>query len=177
MSELLKSGVEEIQIIAFNLGEEEYTVPITCVQEIIMPQKTTHIPKSPAFVEGVINLRGKIIPILDGRTRFGIKSASINKNESRIIVLELETHTVGLIVDSVSEVIHIKASDIEPTPIETEDENKFIMGIGKVKNRLLIMLDPSRLLSTTEVQSISSLTQIAKNITDTMKLTEEVKSR
>lgn len=177
MSELLKSGVEEIQIIAFNLGEEEYTVPITCVQEIIMPQKTTHIPKSPAFVEGVINLRGKIIPILDGRTRFGIKSASINKNDSRIIVLELETHTVGLIVDSVSEVIHIKASDIEPTPIETEDENKFIMGIGKVKNRLLIMLDPSKLLSTTEVQSISSLTQIAKNITDTMKLTEEVKSR
>lgn len=164
---------KEIQLIAFILGGEEYTVPITCVQEIIMPQKTTHIPRSPQFVEGVINLRGKIIPIIDARKRFGITSCSENKvADNRIIVLEINDHTIGLIVDSVSEVIHLNTADIEPTPIETSDDSKFIYGIGKLKGRLLILLDPENLFDGHEIQSISGFTKLAKSIAETISETE-----
>jgi purine-binding chemotaxis protein CheW len=161
----LKFDKEELQLIAFSLGSEEYTVPIESVQEIIMPQKTTHIPKSPPFIEGVINLRGHIIPILDGRKRFELP-ISENTAETRIIVLELENHTMGLIVDAVSEVVHLKTANIEPPPIET-GENSFVLGVGKFKDRLLILLDPINFLDMKESESIQSTLQVAKNIVKT----------
>ena len=161
----LKFDKEELQLIVFGLGAEEYTVPIESVQEIIMPQKTTHMPKAPSFIEGVINLRGHVIPIIDGRKRFEI-SVNENTSETRIIVLELEDHTVGLVVDSVSEVIHLKTINIEPPPVET-GENNFILGVGKHKDRLLILLDPANFLNLHETESIQKTLQIAKNIVKT----------
>ena len=156
---------EELQLIAFKLGNEEYTVPIESVQEIIMPQVTTHIPKSPSFMEGVINLRGHVIPVIDGRKKFELP-ISDNTLETRIIVLDLEHHTVGLIVDSVSEVVHLQASNIEPPPIDTENNN-FILGVGKYKDRLLILLDPMNFLDVHETTSLQNIVNTTNTIIKT----------
>ncbi|MEI8390660.1 MAG: chemotaxis protein CheW [bacterium] len=159
---LLNTESDELQLIAFKLGKEEYTVPIETVQEIIMPQITTHIPKSPRFVEGIINLRGHIIPVIDGRKRFDIE-ISENNADTRVIVLELDDHTVGLIVDSVSEVVHLKKSNIEPTPIES-DENSFIVGVGKHQDRLLLLLDASKILDIKETEHLKQTLEIANKV-------------
>ena len=155
---------EELQVIAFKLGKEEYAISITGVQEIIMPQEKTKIPKSPDFVEGVINLRGNIIPVIDGRKRFGLNQSQ-ETNETRIMVLELEHSTVGLTVDSVSEVIHIQSKDIQNSPVNADESQDFILGIGKYNNRLIILLDPDNLLNTKEIESIQSIAQTAQNLT------------
>lgn len=158
MSEI-KFDKEEIQLIAFKLGSEEYTVPIEAVQEIIMPQKMTHMPKTPLFVEGVINLRGHIIPIIDGRKSFDLPA--IDSTEMRIIVLELESHTIGLIVDEVSEVVHLKTSLIESSPLEINENNDFIIGVGKYKERLLILIDPNKFLSPVDISTVKNIAEMA----------------
>lgn len=153
----------EIQLVAFKLGEEEYSVPIQSVQEIIMPQQVTHLPKTPDFMEGIINLRGRTIPIIDGRKRFNM-SVKENNQETRIIVLEIENHQIGLIVDSVSEVMHLKTENIDSAPLEADEDNKFIIGIGKYKDRLLILLEPKNFLDMRETQNIQKSVQAAKKV-------------
>jgi purine-binding chemotaxis protein CheW len=170
----LKFDKEELQLIAFKLGNEEYTVPIEAVQEIIMPQTPTHLPKTPKFMEGVINLRGHIIPVIDARKRFEM-IAEISA-DTRIIIIELEDHTIGLVVDAVSEVVHIKSDNIEPPPMEMGD-NDFILGVGKLKDRLLILLDPSNFLNVHETESMQKSIQVAKNITKTIEKVEEEKAK
>lgn len=103
-------------LIVFKLGDEEYAIPITCIQEIIMPQTPTKLPKSPSFLEGVINLRGHIIPVFDGKKRFQLESDNQNDYEARTMILETEDEVIGLVVDSVSEVVHLRSDDIEPPP-------------------------------------------------------------
>ena len=153
---------QETQYVEFSLANEEYAISIDLVQEIIMPQKTTHIPKSPSFIEGVINLRGHIIPIIDGRKRFNIK-VSDSTSETRIVILELKGHSVGLIVDAVSEVVNLNSKNIEPSPIDMEG-NDFILGIGKYKNKLLILLNPSNILDSKETEILHQTIKTAKNI-------------
>jgi len=154
---------EELQVIAFKLGKEEYAIAITSVQEIIMPQEKTKIPKSPEFVEGVINLRGHIIPVIDGRKRFGLEITQPT-SETRIMVLELEQNTVGLTVDSVSEVIHIQSKDIQNSPVSADESHDFILGIGKYQNRLIILLNPDNFLNVKELESIKNFSQVAENL-------------
>jgi len=154
---------DEIQVIAFKLGKEEYAVAITSVQEIIMPQDKTKIPRSPEFVEGVINLRGNIIPIIDGRKRFGIEMTK-ETSETRIMVLELDRNTVGLTVDSVSEVIHMQTKDVQQSPVNNDKSQDFILGIGKYRDRLIILLDPANFLDIHEIESIANLAEIAGNM-------------
>ena len=170
MSNELKFENEEFQMVVFKLADEEYAVPISLVQEIIMPQKTTHLPKAPSFIEGVINLRGHIIPIVDGWNIFNL-SVSEQSNDTRIIVIELESHAIGLVVDSVSEVVNLESKNVEPTPIDSE-ENSFIQGIGKYKNRLLILLDLTNFLNVQETESLHSTVKIAKNIINAKKQVE-----
>jgi len=165
MSKINFDDKEELQLIVFKLGKEAYTVPIESVQEIIMPQTTTHIPKSPSFVEGVINLRGHVIPVIDGRKKFGFPIVE-NSQETRIIVLDLEHHTVGLVVDAVSEVVHLQTSNIEPPPIEMGDNN-FILGVGKFKDRLLILLDPMNFLDVHETTSLQNIVNTTNTIIET----------
>lgn len=165
---------EEIQVIAFKLGKEEYAVTITSVQEIIMPQEKTKIPRSPEFVEGVINLRGSIIPVIDGRKRFGIELTA-ETSETRIMVLELEKNTVGLTVDSVSEVIHMQTKDVQSSPVNSDKSQDFILGIGKFKNRLIILLDPDNFLDLHEIESITNLAQVAENLKELTTLSAKEK--
>lgn len=165
---------EDLHVIAFKLGKEEYALSITKVQEIIMPVEKTTIPRSPEYVDGVINLRGNIIPIIDGRKRFGIPLAE-ETSETRIMVLELEDSTVGLTVDSVSEVIHIPAKDVQSSPVNSDDEENFILGIGKYNNRLIILLNPDNLLKIHEIEGLKSIAQAAENLRGLVTLSEKEK--
>jgi purine-binding chemotaxis protein CheW len=144
------SGVTELQFVVFKLGSEEYGVPITQVKEINRLTTTTKVPRSPMFVEGIINLRGQIIPIIDMKLRFDLPQTEYT-NDARIIVIQAGNHTFGVEVDLVSEVLRINTNNIEPAPhIVCSIDSKYITGVAKVGQRLLILLDLDMLLSDEE---------------------------
>ncbi|WP_022662768.1 chemotaxis protein CheW [Paucidesulfovibrio longus] len=148
---------ELIQLVTFRIGEEEFGVDILAVQEIIRTMAITKVPKAPDFVEGVINLRGKVIPIVDLRRRFGMAARDSDKH-SRIIVIETGMVIVGFMVDSVSEVLRIPAGTIEAPPAVVSGlESDYIDGVGKLDDRLLIMLDLDRLLSGQEKDALTKV--------------------
>lgn len=161
-----------VQMIVFNLGTEEYAVPITSVQEIIMSQKPTRIPKSPVFVEGVINLRGQIIPIIDGRKKFNLLTDKDIKehdtDDTRIMLLEVKQDTIGLIVDKVSEVIHLDTSNIEPPPTDVGLETDYLYGVGKHGERLLILLNIENFLTVNEVKDLQKAVGNNEKLNDKM---------
>lgn len=139
-----------LQLVTFSIAQEEFGVEILKVQEIIRTLEITKVPRAPDFVEGVINLRGKVIPIIDLRCRFGIQSIARGK-DTRIIVIEISQMVVGFVVDSVSEVLRIPASTVEPPPsIVSGIDSEYINGVGKLNDRLLIMIDLNKLLSKEE---------------------------
>jgi purine-binding chemotaxis protein CheW len=137
------------QLVSFHLDGEEYALDILKVQEIIRMMDLTRVPNSPDFVEGVINLRGKVIPILGLRKRFHLPAAEADK-QTRIIVVEVPGTVVGLVVDSVSEVLRIPADTVEPPPRLVKVDREYVSGVGKLEDRLLILLDVDRLLNDTE---------------------------
>ena len=150
-----RQDIELIQLVTFSVSDEEFGVDILKVQEIIRPMEITKVPKAPDFVEGVINLRGKVIPIIDLRKRFGIATREHDKN-TRIIVIEINNMIVGFVVDSVSEVLRIPANTVEPPPpVVAGLESEYISGVGKLEDRLLILLDLDRLLSSEEQEALS----------------------
>jgi|SRR3972149_2097086 len=143
-----------LQLVSFNLGDEEYGVEILKVQEINRMVHITRVPKAPHFVEGVINLRGKVIPIVDLRKRFGLPEKAPDRN-TRIIVVETTGKTVGLIVDGVSEVLRLSSDTIEPPPpMVAGVDAEYIWGVGKLEDRLLILLDLGKVLAK-ETQELS----------------------
>ncbi|SMP76787.1 purine-binding chemotaxis protein CheW [Desulfonatronum zhilinae] len=151
------AGSELLQLVTFHIGDEEFGVEILKVQEIIRMMSITRVPKAPDFVEGVINLRGKVIPIVDLRKRFGMAAQDHDKN-TRIIVLEINAVIIGFVVDSVSEVLRIPANTVEPPPtIISGIESEYISGVGKLADRLLILLDLDRLLSKGEQNLLTDL--------------------
>ncbi|MGI5880162.1 MAG: chemotaxis protein CheW [Syntrophomonadaceae bacterium] len=132
---------EEIQVVAFKLGEEEYAVEIVYVQDINRLLNITRIPRSERHIEGVINLRGNIIPIFNLHTRFNLQ-ASGNEEDKRIIVFQYDELKVGILVDEVSEVLKIKKDEVEATSkVYGSIEVEHIKGIAKFEGRLLILLD------------------------------------
>ncbi|EGJ51042.1 chemotaxis protein CheW [Desulfocurvibacter africanus] len=152
-----RQDVELMQLVTFSIGDEEFGVDILKVQEIIRTMEITRVPRAPAFVEGVINLRGKVIPIIDLRKRFGLQARGHDKN-TRIIVIEISNMIVGFVVDSVSEVLRIPASTVEPPPPMVAGlESEYISGVGKLEDRLLILLDLNRLLSREERSVLSQV--------------------
>ena len=153
---LKKQDAELLQLVTFSIGEEEFGVDILSVQEIIRMMDITKVPRAPEFVEGVINLRGKVIPIIDLRRRFGLTTRDHDKH-TRIIVIEINNMIVGLVVDSVSEVLRIPASTVEPPPpVVSGLESEYISGVGKLEDRLLILLDLNKLLSGEERDLLGS---------------------
>lgn len=138
-----------LQLVGFNVGGEEFGIDILRVQEIIRAQQLTRVPNSPKFMEGVMNLRGKIIPVIALRKRFGLEQAPSDK-QNRIVVVEIKGAVLGFIVDSVSEVLRIPADTVEPPPRLGLVEREYVSGVGKLGDRLLILLDADRLLSGSE---------------------------
>lgn len=138
---------DTIQVASFRIGSEEYGVDISQIQEIIRMVEITKLPRTPDFVEGVINLRGQLIPIIDLRTRFGMERAELTKN-SRIIVTDIGTKRVGIIVDSASEVLTLPMESIEQAPeIIAAAGTDYIQGVGKTGDRLVILLDLTMVVS------------------------------
>ena len=148
---------EVVQVVSFRLSNEEYGVDIAQVQEIIRMVEVTHVPRAPHFMEGVINLRGQLIPIIDLRTRFGMPRIASTKS-TRIVVTDIGNKRVGIVVDSVSEVLNIPIENVEDAPemiagVGTE----YIQGVGKMNDRLIIMLDLTMVISGDEKQQLEKM--------------------
>ncbi|MCM8800884.1 MAG: chemotaxis protein CheW [Candidatus Omnitrophica bacterium] len=155
---MLEEKRGEYQLVIFKIGKEEFGVDISQVREIVRLLDITYMPKAPSFIEGVVNLRGQIVAIIDLAKRLGIPS-NPRGDSTRIIVIEIEKNTVGMIVDSVSEVLRIPSENIEEIPaiIQTEVPEHYIRGVGKLKDRLLVLLDLNRVLSAEEVTRIERI--------------------
>lgn len=137
----------ELHIVGFQVGRETYGVPITSLHEIVRIPEITAVPDAPDYMEGVINLRGKIVSVIDLRKRLGEKKISANRR-NRILVIEHKGRLAGLIVDSASEVLKIPASDVEESPTSLrEGSTNCVTGLGKYKGRLIVLLDMSKLLN------------------------------
>jgi Chemotaxis signal transduction protein len=136
----------EEQLVTFSLGTEEFGVDIMLVQEIIRIPPITRVPKAPSFVEGVINLRGNVIPVVSLRSRFGMER--VDETElSRIVVLQIQGKVFGIRVDAVTEVLRLDSEGIEPPPQVTMGmDSQFIRGVGKIGERLLILLDLTHIM-------------------------------
>ena len=146
---------ELLELVSFKIDNEEFGVDISNVKEIIKMIQITKVPNSPDFVEGVINLRGRVIPVIDLRSRLHIEKKKQDK-DTRIIVVELKGKTVGFIVDAVSEVLRIPASITEAPPeMVTGYNSDFIQSVGKLEDHLLILIDLGKVLSTKENEELS----------------------
>jgi purine-binding chemotaxis protein CheW len=136
----------ELHIVGFQVGRETYGVPITSLHEIVRVPEITAVPDAPEYMEGVINLRGKIVSVIDLRKRFGEAKTTLNRR-NRILVVEHGGRLSGLIVDSASEVIKIPAADVEPSPTALQDGGlNCVTGLGKYHGRLIVLLDMAKLL-------------------------------
>ncbi len=147
--------------LTFLLGEEEYGLEILKVQEIIQMQKVTKVPKAPDFVRGVINLRGKVIPVVELRNKFGMETVEDTKKTCIIVVLIQAGDNaiiMGISIDEVKEVLDVDSGEIEETPsFGASNETDFIMGVGKVGETVKMLLDIDKVLSATELTSISKV--------------------
>lgn len=155
-----KSDQQELlQLVSFKIGEEEFGVDILSVQEINRMSQITKVPNTPDFIEGVINLRGRIIPVLDLRVKLGLMKLEHNKN-TRIVVVELKGQTVGFIVDEVSEVLRIPKNITEAPPTMVGGiDSEYITSIGKLEDRLLILLDLEKILSLSEYEILETVNE------------------
>lgn len=148
---------ELLQLVSFKIGNEEFGVDILKVQEINRMMSITKVPSAPSFVEGVINLRGRVIPVIDLRIKMGLPKKETGKN-TRIVVVELEGTTVGFIVDEVSEVLRIPRSITEAPPEMVAGINAdYITAVGKLEDRLLILLDLEKVLSISQAKELELL--------------------
>jgi purine-binding chemotaxis protein CheW len=147
--ELMESTIASeqiLQLVTFTLEKEEYAVDILSVQEINRITEITRVPNAPDYVEGVINLRGKVIPVVNLRKKFGLDNRETD-DSSRVIIMDIQGVTYGLVVDSVSEVLRIPANIVEPPPpMASSMSSMFIKGIAKLENRLIILIDIDKCL-------------------------------
>jgi len=155
--------LSELQMVVAQLGEEEYGIPILQIQEIALMTNITKISGMPSFVKGVINLRGKIVPVIDLRERFGFEKKEYT-DKTRIVIVQIEKQSVGLIVDSVSEVIRIKLSDIDSVPSTiSQIGEEYINGVAKVgNNKLIILLNIEKLLGELDKVSVKKISESRK---------------
>jgi purine-binding chemotaxis protein CheW len=152
-----KTEVAEGKFLTFILGDEVYGIEILKVREIIKLMDITTVPRTPDYLKGVINLRGKVIPIVDLRSKFTMPEIE-HTQETCIIVVEVNKTSIGIIVDSVSEVSNINSEEIEDAPHLGQDiDTNFILGLGKTKERIVILLDIELVLSSEELETVGEL--------------------
>ena len=145
---------KELQVVGFRIGKETFGVPISAVREIVRVPEITAVPSAPHSVEGVINLRGKIIPVIDVRKRLG-QSATQPDRKNRILVVDLDNKLVGLMVHAASEVLKISPSQIEePGSLFAEGQASYVTGVAKLQGRLIVLLDIAKLLQHQEITGV-----------------------
>ena len=149
--------IDDQQYVTFLIDEETYGIAVGKVKEIIGMIEITHVPNTAYFMEGVINLRGIVVPVLDMRKKFQMEPKKYDTN-TVIIIVELGGKLIGLIVDSVSDVLNIPANSIQTTPnFNSKIETDFIRGIGQIENSMIIILDSDKILSTEEIKTVDSV--------------------
>ena len=153
----VKEAEEVRQIISFSVGEEEYGLELLRVKEVIRVREITWLPKAPSFVKGIINLRGDVIPIIDLRDKFGLESRE-DRAQTRVIVVEIEGRLMGLVGDSASQVVRIPADQVDPPPpVPGGFSQNLITGVGKIEDRLVILLNVDSILTVDEKMALSSI--------------------
>jgi purine-binding chemotaxis protein CheW len=156
-TKILRETGELRQFISFSVGEEEYGLELLRVKEVIRVREITWLPRAPSFVKGIINLRGDVIPIIDLRDKFGLGSRS-DSEQTRVIVVEVENRLMGMTVDSASQVVRIPADQIDPPPpVLGGFSQEFINGVGKLEDRLVILLNVDAILSGDERIALTTL--------------------
>ncbi|HAH71224.1 MAG TPA: chemotaxis protein CheW [Succinivibrionaceae bacterium] len=152
-----KSEGELKRWVTFRLGQELYGVNVMQVREVLRYTDIAPVPGAPSYVLGIINLRGNVVTVMDTRMRFGLPSAEVTDN-TRIMIIESDNHVVGILVDSVAEVVDLNTNDIDDTPnVGTEDSAKFISGVCNRDEDLLILIDLTKLLSDQEWEEVSAI--------------------
>jgi len=161
MEEKSQDKAQEIQLVIFKIGPEEFAVNIQQVREIVRLIPITPIPRSSEFIEGVVNLRGQVLIVMDLAKRLGLASTA-HTEKTRIVVVEVDESSVGMIVDDVTEVLRLGTDKIVKTIdlAETDITKKYITGIGKLKDRLLILIDLSAVLSTEELEHAEKIRKL-----------------
>jgi purine-binding chemotaxis protein CheW len=150
-------GDEVLQWVTFKLQQETYGINVMQVQEVLRYTEIAPVPGSPDYVMGIINLRGNVVTVIDTRTRFGLEGSEVSDN-SRIVIIEADKQVIGILVDSVAEVVYLKASEIDTAPNVGNDESaKFIQGVTNREGELLILVDLNKLLTDEEWDEISSI--------------------
>lgn len=141
---------EVLQWVTFKLNSETYGINVMQVQEVLRYSEIAPVPGAPLYVLGIINLRGNVVTVIDTRQRFGLESSDVTDN-TRIVIIEAEKQVIGILVDSVAEVVYLKASDIDDAPnVGNEDSARFIQGVSNREGELLILVDLNQLLSDDE---------------------------
>ena len=141
----LTEATGSMQLVSFNLGEETYGIEITRIREIILVGDITQVPETPHYIKGLINLRSSVIPVIDLRARFGLPDGDLTE-ESRIMVLNVGSRTIGIVVDSVSEVLRVSKDQISPAPPTVASLGKqYMTGLVRLDEQLLILLDVDQL--------------------------------
>lgn len=154
-----KNTSEEIQVVMFSLANEEFAAKTNQIREITKMIEITKMPKAPSFIEGVMNLRGQVIAVIDLAKQLGLPTSEWGE-ETRNMVVDMDGNIVGMIVDTVTEVLKISTENIDPTPplIESRIDTRYIEGIGKLEDRLFVLLDLKKVLSLEEVESVEKTT-------------------
>lgn len=153
----MNTEITEIQLACFRLLDDLYAVDIMRIKEIIRPQKLTPLPKAPAFIEGVINLRGAVIPVVDLRKRFDMQQRDVTAS-TRLLIVRIAGQSVGLVVDDVTEVITVPLKDIKPPPAVAEEmATNFLLGVCLSGEMLVMLLNIDKLLTSTEVKALESI--------------------
>ncbi len=148
---------EVLQWVTFQLENETYGINVMQVQEVLRYTEIAPVPGEPEYVLGIINLRGNVVTVIDTRSRFGLPSGDVSEN-SRIVIIEAEKQVIGIMVDSVAEVVYLRSSEIDAAPaVGTEESAKFIQGVSNRDGQLLILVDLNKLLSDEEWEDIGSL--------------------
>ena len=155
--EQIESQNAVVQWVTFSLGAEHFGVPVMQVQEVLRVTEIAPVPGAPGHVLGIINLRGKVVSVIDGRARFGLMPEELT-DASRIVIIEVKGQVAGLLVDSVAEVANLRASDVEPPPkVAADDTANYIQGVAnRSEHGLLILVDLNRLLSTDEWSALQT---------------------
>jgi len=153
---------EILQFVSFTIMEnkyskEHYALPINQVKEIRMLEAITNVPKSKPYVKGIMNLRGKIIPIIDVNNKLGYTSSDLNSEKHRILVVDVNDTLTGLLVDEVNEVIQLSSKDIDEPPTNTFEGNNYVSGIAKKENELIVLIDGAKFLEETLIENTQDL--------------------